>query len=29
MDTDFASSLAAMDDKMAFLKKHLGFADVK
>jgi acetyl esterase len=29
MDTDYASYQAAMDDRMAFLKKHLGVADRK
>ena len=27
MDTDFASAQAALADKMAFLKKHLGVTD--
>ena len=29
LDSDFASYQAALDDKMAFLKKHLGVADQK
>ena len=29
MDTDFASPQAAMEDRMAFLRKHLGVADPK
>ena len=29
MDSDFATSQAALDDKMAFLKKHLGITDAR
>jgi hypothetical protein len=29
LDTDFPNQRAALDDKMTFLKKHLGIADQK